>query len=147
MCARVVWRVVLLRVPVSQLIGNIQKSGARTPVHTTRPRHFFNSACKDPFWDYYLGFEREREICFFVFFEHLFSVNPLFSSVICFFIRFPPKKKQNKKEKKGGVCTKRLFVPDAFIIYYSYTSEGRRNAETGRVVFTHRAGAEERVRG
>merc|ERR1712159_456673 len=61
-CARVVWRVVLLRVPVSQLIGNIQKkSGARTPVHTTRPRHFFN-LCKDPFYrDYYLGFERERE--------------------------------------------------------------------------------------
>ena len=110
MRARVVWRVVLLRVPVSQLIGNIQKkSGARTPVHTTRPRHFFN-LCKDPFWDYYLGFEKERERPFF---EHLSSA--LLLSFV-FIIRFPPKKKQNKKKRKGGVCTSVCFVPRTHLV-------------------------------
>ena len=43
-CARVVWRVVLLRVPVSQLIGNIQKK-AELVLLCTRLVHVTFSTC------------------------------------------------------------------------------------------------------
>ena len=108
MCARVVWRVVLLRVPVSQLIGNIQKkSGARTPVHTTRPRHFFN-LCMDPFCgDYYLGFERER--------ERLSSPLLFFCHLFLFFVS-RQKKNKTKRKERGAFVHKRLFVPRTHLV-------------------------------
>ena len=84
-----------------------KKSGARTPVHTTRPRHFFN-LCKDPFWDYYLGFEKERERPFF---EHLSSA--LLLSFV-FIIRFPPKKNKTKRKERGAFVRAFVCAKDAF---------------------------------
>ena len=84
-----------------------KKSGARTPVHTTRPRHFFN-LCKDPFWDYYLGFEKERERDLFLKF-----CPPSSSSVICFY-SFPPKKNKTKRKERGAFVRAFVCAKDAF---------------------------------